>query len=64
MFCKNCGKEIDDGSKFCQYCGANLTASETDIKKEISKFTDNVKNYKCLTSHWLCFIGVVIVIFV
>lgn len=22
MFCINCGKEIDTGSKFCQYCGA------------------------------------------
>jgi len=21
MFCKNCGKQIDDGSKFCRYCG-------------------------------------------
>lgn len=24
MFCKNCGKIIDDDSKFCKYCGANL----------------------------------------
>ena len=21
MYCKNCGKEIADDSKFCQYCG-------------------------------------------
>jgi len=25
MFCPNCGKEIPDGSKFCQYCGAKLS---------------------------------------
>ncbi len=24
MFCKKCGKEIDDNSKFCPNCGANL----------------------------------------
>ncbi len=24
MICKNCGKEIDDSSKFCEYCGAKL----------------------------------------
>lgn len=22
MFCKNCGKEIQDGTKFCEFCGA------------------------------------------
>lgn len=25
MFCKNCGKEIEDNSNFCIYCGADLT---------------------------------------
>lgn len=23
MFCRNCGKEIDAGARFCQQCGAN-----------------------------------------
>jgi len=23
MYCKNCGKQIDDDSRFCEYCGAN-----------------------------------------
>jgi ribosomal protein L37E len=22
MYCKQCGKEIDDGSQYCSYCGA------------------------------------------
>jgi uncharacterized membrane protein YhaH (DUF805 family) len=26
MFCKNCGKEISDDSRFCEYCGANFAA--------------------------------------
>ena len=24
MFCKNCGKQINDNSKFCKYCGCNV----------------------------------------
>ena len=26
MFCKYCGSEIDDGSKFCNSCGGDLTS--------------------------------------
>ena len=25
MFCSKCGKEINDGAKFCKYCGTNCT---------------------------------------
>jgi hypothetical protein len=33
MFCSNCGKEIPDGSKFCQECGSKIEieSSENDI---------------------------------
>lgn len=24
MYCRNCGTQIEDGSKFCSYCGTNL----------------------------------------
>lgn len=34
MYCKNCGKEIADDSKFCQYCG---TAQITEPAKEQPK---------------------------
>ncbi len=34
MFCIHCGKEIPDGSKFCQYCGKAL---EQGIAPEQSK---------------------------
>ncbi len=35
MFCKKCGKEVDDGSKFCPYCGEDLQgANETYTKTE------------------------------
>lgn len=25
MYCKNCGKEIEQDSKFCKYCGENIS---------------------------------------
>ena len=26
MYCRNCGNEIADGSKFCNHCGSPVTA--------------------------------------
>lgn len=37
MFCKNCGKEIDEGTKTCPECGAPVSAAET--VKEAAKET-------------------------
>jgi hypothetical protein len=40
MYCKECGKLIEDDSKFCRYCGTNvefkLDASSKKILKEAS----------------------------
>lgn len=30
MFCKYCGKEIDEDSKFCRYCGGELQSVSTE----------------------------------
>lgn len=27
MFCKNCGKQVDDGNEFCTFCGTKLGTS-------------------------------------
>jgi uncharacterized membrane protein YvbJ len=35
MKCPQCGKEIDDASKFCPYCGANLDGQHEVIKPEV-----------------------------
>lgn len=35
MFCSNCGKEIDENSKFCQYCGANFSSKGNDAQKNV-----------------------------
>ncbi|MCF2635105.1 zinc-ribbon domain-containing protein [Prevotellamassilia timonensis] len=48
MYCKYCGKLIDDDSIYCRYCGKdvtanghNLTTISTDIK--LSSFTEKIK---------------------
>ena len=33
MFCWNCGKEIEDGSKFCMYCGTVLEGGDQPAPK-------------------------------
>ena len=30
MYCKHCGKEIDDNSTFCKYCGKNQSKDDND----------------------------------
>ena len=35
MYCKHCGKEIDDNSTFCQHCGKKLV----ETKKVVIEFT-------------------------
>ena len=44
MFCSKCGKEIEDGAKFCPGCGAAIkdtvgnkkNSEETVIKKKVT----------------------------
>ncbi len=35
MFCTNCGKEIDDDSKFCEFCGVKSDANSSNISRSI-----------------------------
>lgn len=44
MFCRNCGKEIEDGVKFCPDCGANVSTGDTQVKPEYQQPVINVVN--------------------
>lgn len=35
MLCKNCGKELNDNSKFCNYCGTAIENQETTGRNEM-----------------------------
>lgn len=53
MFCKNCGKEINEGTKFCPNCGqecsamADVTKAANDMfnatEKQIASAVDEVR---------------------
>ena len=45
MFCRMCGKQILDDSKFCQYCGVKVAmVEETQIDKVIILTEQEAKN--------------------
>lgn len=47
MFCQNCGKEIQDNTKFCNHCGAQQQISEhTASAPQITKDQQPAKNVK------------------
>ncbi len=43
MICKNCGKEIPDGAKFCGFCGALQTVEETAPEAEKAVPVENTE---------------------
>lgn len=46
MYCKFCGKEIDENVSFCQYCGGNIKGEST--RSNGINIEDTVKNFKSL----------------
>ena len=36
MYCENCGKLIEEGNKFCPYCGTKLVGTDEKVEEEIS----------------------------
>lgn len=60
MYCKSCGKQIDDNSKFCRFCGQKLagnndleTASSESIIKRIVSFFKNPKSKALLSPSYI-----------
>lgn len=52
MYCKNCGKEIPDDSKFCQHCGSSQTKQGNYINF-LSKYYNKYKNYIGIYAIWV-----------
>lgn len=47
MFCMNCGSKLEEGSKFCDICGANVGLGEGDrIKAKVENNRDEQKEPK------------------
>lgn len=41
MFCRNCGKEIVDGSKFCAECGTKFDVENTSVENTVANIESN-----------------------
>lgn len=39
MYCKNCGRQIDDNLKFCPECGANVSGNNNEAQRASSGMT-------------------------
>ena len=44
MYCRKCGKEITDESKYCQFCGALQETNETTGADAVKKSTEQTIN--------------------
>ena len=59
MFCKNCGKEIADDSKFCNFCG-----SEQQSATAISENNPSTEDEKTNKTLWAIIGGCLIFVFI
>lgn len=44
MFCRNCGKEIDDGARFCTHCGTSASAGTAPVQPQFQQPVINIVN--------------------
>lgn len=58
MYCKNCGKKVEEGGKFCEYCGYELIkrAEEATIVKEKKEDNESM-NEKILRNLIIYIVG-------
>ena len=71
MFCQKCGKENEDGSQFCLYCGAALVPSNnTELNNNVT-MSNNVVTKKKKKKWWIiplvlcvCIVGVLSCVFI
>ena len=65
MFCKYCGKELPDGTKFCPECGANLKPEENTIHTAANaKAPQNYMILGILTTVFCCLVfGIISIVY-
>lgn len=64
MYCKHCGKPIDENAAFCSHCGkATLTTSTSATKPSTNTKTTNTVKKKSIWSYWWIFILAIFVNF-
>lgn len=61
MFCKNCGKEIKNESKFCPYCGGKLHKDERKQQFAESEIIQRMKSYTKRKEFWIVIVILIVV---
>lgn len=61
MYCKNCGKEIADGTKFCPFCGAAQAAEEVHAQENPAE-QKPAGNGNQMDSHTTAVVGYITII--
>ena len=60
MFCSNCGKEIEDNSKFCKHCGTGCDSNESSqLKTESNNESENIIKQVCSVIGGLIFLAII-----
>mgnify|MGYP002627258840 CR=1 FL=1 len=57
MFCRNCGKEILHGERFCASCGAELYSSVTPVQTTSFRKTNVSPKSRTVTALLAFFLG-------
>ncbi len=52
MFCKNCGKEINENTNFCRNCGHSIRELATNKSTVVAKASEDISKYNGLEG-WL-----------
>lgn len=66
MYCKHCGKEIEDSAKFCQHCGKGIadTAAGNATQVEPAEAKPQKKKKKSIFKRWWFWALVIVLLFV
>lgn len=59
MYCKHCGEQIDDNSKFCKHCGKNLDSGSAGISS-LNTLSNNFKFNSVLFSSIVFIITIIL----
>ena len=62
MFCKNCGKEIDNNAKFCMYCGKSINEEDNKENDKVNKKEDTDKMFYSIIMGVIVIVAIIAII--
>jgi len=65
MFCKNCGKQINEDAKFCKFCGARVVYEQPHFTSTKSSLFEKINWRKFLLNRYVAILlGVIFVVWI